>query len=193
VLILVRHGRTAYNASRQLQGRIDAPLDELGLRQAAALGRVPDITGAARAVCSPLLRARQTAEALGPQVTIDERWIEMDYGTLDGRPLDQVPAEVWRNYRSDLEWAPPGGESPAAVYRRVEKACEELAEDVLTHDVVVVSHVSPIKAAVSWCLGMGPDMGWRLYLDTASVSRIGAAPGGFALRGYNDTSARPSE
>lgn len=195
VLILVRHGRTAHNANRRLLGRIDIPLDELGERQAAALGTLPELAGAARVISSPLTRARQTADALGPPVSIDERWAEIDYGKLDGYDLDKVPPEVWAGYRGDLEYAPEGGESLGSVSRRVRAACNELADEAADHDVVVVSHVSPLKAAVGWALGVSDEVVWRLFVDTASVTRVGVTgAGGVAtLRGFNDVSGRPSK
>ncbi len=64
-----------------------------------------------RVVSSPLRRARETAEAFGLPVEIDERWIELDYGELDGMPVESVGAEVWKQWRSDLRFTPPGGES----------------------------------------------------------------------------------
>ncbi|MDP9465237.1 MAG: histidine phosphatase family protein, partial [Actinomycetota bacterium] len=75
MLILVRHGRTEANAARKLQGRLDLPLDEVGIAQVAGLtewlGR-PD-----RLISSPLLRARQTAEAFAVPYEVDERWTEL--------------------------------------------------------------------------------------------------------------------
>ncbi|HAZ55902.1 MAG TPA: hypothetical protein DCY78_01570, partial [Acidimicrobiaceae bacterium] len=72
MLFVVRHGRTAANASGLLLGRLDPDLDELGVRQAtaaaAALGSVD------RVVSSPLLRTRHTAEAFGLEVEVDDRW-----------------------------------------------------------------------------------------------------------------------
>jgi broad specificity phosphatase PhoE len=75
----------------------------------------------------------------------------------------------------------------------VRQACEELVVEATDVDVVVVSHVSPIKAAVAWVLGTSDDVIWRLFLDTASVTRVGVGPGSVALRGFNDISGRPSE
>jgi broad specificity phosphatase PhoE len=53
--------------------------------------------------------------------------------------------------------------------------------------VVVVSHVSPIKAAACWSLGMGDEGAWRLYLANASATRIRWGPGGPVLAGFNHT------
>ena len=59
-----------------------------------------------------------------------------------------LPAEMWATWRSDPRWAPPGGEALVDLGARVREACVELVEEAQDRDVVVVSHVSPIKAAV---------------------------------------------
>lgn len=182
MLILVRHGQTVLNAGARLQGRGDAPLTELGRQQAAATAAAiaPD-----RVVSSPLLRARETAAAFGLAVDIDDRWVELDYGELDGVPIALVPPELWAQWRSDVTFAPPGGESLAALGQRVRGACEELREEAATRDVVVVTHVSPVKAAVAWALGVGDEVAWRMFLDVGAVSRISVGPRGPTLVGFN--------
>jgi broad specificity phosphatase PhoE len=192
VLILVRHGRTAHNAGRRLLGRLDPPLDEVGWRQASALSAVDAIAGARRVIASPLGRARDTAAALGPPVTVDERWVEVDYGEYDGMALGDVPAALGDKWRADPEWAPSGGESLAAVGRRVRQACIDVAREAAAADVVVVSHVSPIKAAVAWALGAGDGAVWRMHLDVASVSRVVTGPGLPVLHSYNEVHHRPT-
>lgn len=190
MLYLVRHGRTAENAARLLLGRMDVPLDELGCRQAAALAGVPALSGASRVVCSPLARAFDTAAVLGPPVTVDERWIEIDYGIYDGQE-PSAAADLWTGWDADLEHRPPQGESLGDLGRRVRGACEELWEEAVAADVVVVSHVSPIKAAVAWALGLGDEAQWRMFLDVASVSVIGPGRRGATLRSFNETAHRP--
>jgi broad specificity phosphatase PhoE len=191
VLILVRHGQTQTNAEGRLLGRADPPLTELGRRQAATLvGAVGPVD---RVVTSPLARARETAACFGLPVEVDERWVEIDYGGLEGRRLAEVPADVWRRWRSDLDFVPSGGESMRAVAARVRSACEALTGEAVEANVVVVSHVSPIKAAVAWALGAGDEVIWRLFLDVASVSRVGVGPGGPVLRTYNDTTHLPAD
>jgi broad specificity phosphatase PhoE len=54
-------------------------------------------------VSSPLQRTRETAEGLGLPVTLDERFIELDYGALDGTPLAEVPTDLWQRWTSDLD------------------------------------------------------------------------------------------
>ena len=196
MLYLVRHGRTAHNAGRRLLGREDVPLDGLGVRQAEALGRLPYLRDARRVVTSPLGRARDTAERIGPPVSVDERWIEIDYGVFDGMRLEEAP-ELWKQWSADLSYVPKGGESIAAMAARVRKACDELWEEAAAHDVVVVSHVSPIKAAVAWAIGAGDETSWRMFVDVASVTSIGPgrSSGGQvlpSLRSFNETHQRPS-
>jgi broad specificity phosphatase PhoE len=185
VLVLVRHGRTEANAARRLQGLLDLPLDDVGLEQAAAvaewLGK-PD-----RVISSPLMRARQTAEAFGMPYEIDDRWIELDFGSLDGVPVDEVGRDVWARWRVDPHFRVGGGETMDEMHKRVVSAVEDLLPDAEDQMIVVTSHVSPIKAAVTWALGVDVTVGWRCHLDQASVCRILAGPKGPVLLGYNET------
>ena len=192
MLILVRHGRTALNAAGLLQGRVDADLDEVGKAQAEqiALALLPALRDGsiAKVVSSPLARARQTAAAMTDSIEIDERWIEVAYGVFEGRTMGEVGAAQLARWRSDPEFAVEGGESLATLARRLQPALEELAETAVDHDVVVVSHVSPIKAAIAWALGVGIEVSWRCRLDQASISQIALSGRGPSLAVFNDTS-----
>jgi broad specificity phosphatase PhoE len=194
-LVVIRHGRTEANARGVLLGRQDPSLDEVGWAQAEALavavsdGRFGEV-GAV--VSSPLVRTHQTAqlaaERLGLEVELDERLIELDYGEFDGTPVSEIPGPTWHRWRSDMEFRPPGGESLAELHERVRSACAEWATRVpdVGGTVVMVSHVSPIKAAVAWALGV-ESVAWRAHLDTASITVItlrGDAP---VLASFNET------
>ena len=185
MIVFVRHGETVPNREGRLLGWVDAPLTEVGRRQAEQLAaRLRDLAPAA-VVSSPLGRARETAApiaaAVGGEVEIDDRLIEIDYGEWDGRPLVELPSDVVARWRRDADFAPPGGESLRRVGGRVAGFCEErLGRDGV---VVAVSHVSPIKAAVCWTLGVGDQLAWRMRLDVASITRIAAGP---ALLSFNE-------
>jgi broad specificity phosphatase PhoE len=187
MILLIRHGQTAANAAGLLLGRADPPLTDLGRRQAAASARM--IGEVTRLVSSPLQRARETAEAFGTRVPVDvdDRWTELDYGAFEGRPAGEVPGETWQRWRRDPSFTPPGGESLAALGVRVREACEHLARDGSDGDVAVVSHVSPIKAAIAWALGVEDTVAWRMFLDVAAISRVAIGPNGPSLRSYNET------
>ncbi|MGH9247559.1 MAG: histidine phosphatase family protein [Acidimicrobiales bacterium] len=184
MLIVVRHGQTAANASGLLLGRADVPLTEHGRRQAAALAAA--LPRPARLVSSPLGRARATAAAFGCPVEVDERWIELDYGTLDEQPVSSVDEDVWRRWRADGDYVPAGGEALSALGARVRQACDDLADEATRSHVVVVTHVSPIKAAVAWALGVDDAVAWRLHVADASVARIAVGPHGPALHSFNE-------
>lgn len=170
MLVLVRHGQTAENARGLLLGRLDPPLSEVGRQQAGALaGVIPEDV---LVVSSPLRRARETAEAFGRPVVVDERWIELDYGALDGCRPDEVGEDVWRRWRADPTFVPGGGESLSELGKRVRSACDELVEEAAQHDVVVVTHVSPIKAAIAWALDVGDEIAWRMFVRDGSIARI---------------------
>lgn len=188
MLILVRHGRTALNARSALQGHINVPLDEVGHDQALRVAHaVKSTSNVTTIISSPLTRATQTANAFGLPVRIDERFIELNYGEFDGLAMADVPADVWHEWRSNEQFRPPGGESLVDLDRRVHEALSELSEVARTRDVVVVSHVSPIKSAVVWALGGDPSMTWRCSLDRASVTRIGFGANGPTLVSFNET------
>ena len=165
VLILVRHGESAGNAARPAARPHRLAPDRTGLDQARSLADA--VAGATRLISSPLARARDTAEALGTglPVEVDDRWVEVDYGEYDGQKLDDVPAEVWSAVASRPRRSPrPAGRAWPTAGARVRAACEELfaePDGPARGDgvVVVVSHVSPIKAAACWSLGMGDEGG----------------------------------
>jgi probable phosphoglycerate mutase len=188
MLILLRHGQTAANAKALLQGRMNLPLDPEGERQAQRSGeflreKYPD----ALVVCSPLTRAHQTASAITGNVTIDERFIELDYGDWDGVALTDVDQTLWAQWRNDPSFRPPGGETLVELDNRVRPAFEEISERAQKGDVIVVSHVSPIKAAVAWALGVGVEVSWRTALDRASMTTVRLDAKHPALKTFNVT------
>ncbi len=185
-LFVCRHGRTEANASGLLLGRADPELDEVGVAQAEAIARfVPD---PALVVSSPLARCRQTAEAFGLPVETDDRLVELDYGDFDLQPLSEVPAETWAQWRSDSDFRPPGGETLNELGTRVFAALEELAEAAEDSNVVVVSHVSPIKASVAWALQCSMGVSWRCFVAQASITEIAVTANGPSLRLFNGVS-----
>ena len=199
--MLVRHGQSEANAIGLLVGRTDSPLSELGQLQAAAIAGALASRGTstARILTSPLQRAdehrrgdrgclRPSGRAReGPAVDLDERFVELDYGELDGtchptcRPRSGttgaprspgVRQAARPSRRFEPEWAPPARSSRPKRPAR---------------DVVVVTHLSPVRAAVTWALGGGPEMSWRLSLGVASITRISTGdPLGPVLVGFND-------
>lgn len=188
MLILVRHGRTAANKAGQLQGRLDQDLDDVGRRQAVAVSDMVKAMGKVDAVvASPLKRAQQTAAQFGMPIETDERFLELSYGVFEGVKHADVPSEVWNNWRQDFGYVPEGGESLAALDERVRAACLDLSGRASESNIVVVSHVSPMKSAVAWALGVDIGISWTCHLDHASVCRIAFRNGTPVLTTFNET------
>src|SRR5262249_44845978 len=132
VIAFVRHGQTELNRRGRLQGRLDAPLSELGRDQAVALGRGFAAEPVVRVYTSPLRRAGDTAAAIareqGLEVEVDERLVELDYGEWDGLALGDVAPRDWAAWRADPEFAPPGGERLVDVTARVAAFSADVAD-----------------------------------------------------------------
>ena len=188
MIAFVRHGETKPNREGLLLGRSDVPLTERGREQADVLAKAFTDRGVGRVLTSPLRRARETAEpiasACGVSLEIDERLVEIDYGEWEATPFARLDPAIATRWRRDREFAPPGGESLAVVAARTGSLCDELLAAATDDVIVAVSHVSPIKAAVTWALAVGPEFAWRLRLDVASITRIGPGP---VLLSFNET------
>ena len=189
MISFVRHGETALNRDGRLQGRIDLELSERGLDQAARVAHRFATSTISAVFSSPLLRARQTAAAIaavcGCEVEVDDRLIELDYGEWDGRPLSEMREMRATGWLTDPDFAPPGGESLVAVTARVEAFCRDRM--AANGRAVAVSHVSPIKAAVTWALGVNELATLRMQLGLASITTVGMrANGSGYLVSFND-------
>jgi probable phosphoglycerate mutase len=195
--VLLRHGATEHSVLRRFSGRNDLPLSEIGERQAAALARRASTFGdVAAVISSPLRRATQSAEliaeALAAGVSVNEGFVESDFGAWEGLTLDEVqqrwPQEL-SAWVSSADVAPPNGESFGAVARRVRRARDELIAKHPGATVVVVSHVTPIKTLLRLALDAPISAMSRIFLDPASVSIVNYYPDGTpSVRLVNDTS-----
>lgn len=144
---LVRHGRTALNAAGVLRGRLDPPLDHVGLQEAAALGRVFQQVTVAVVFSSPLIRARQTAAAIADatdaEVTLVEDLADRDYGDWTGRTLDDLEAA-----HGSVDDA-PGVEPLRPFTERVTTTLIGLVSGAGTDPVVVVAHDAVIRTGLA--------------------------------------------
>ncbi len=207
VTVLARHGATALSLEKRFSGRggFDAPLADIGERQAAALAReIAAREPVERIVASPLLRTRQTAhrvaETLGLPVETDEGLAECDFGVWDGLTFGEVrdrwPDELAAWLGSD-DVAPPGGESFATCRDRVLEARARVVDRSPGARVLVVAHVTPIKILVADAVGAPLGSLYRMELSPCSISTLAWFPDGnasmfsFAESGHlRDVSAR---
>jgi probable phosphoglycerate mutase len=178
---MVRHGRTDGNVRQMLVGRTDIPLDDEGVRQAAAVGAYfhrqprPDVI-----VASPLQRARNTAQAIsdlvGIPVEIEPELAELNFGTYEGRLwaelMDQEPSFVsqFSDWDIDVHW--PGGERLSEFHNRVRSAFSRLAATYANHSAIVVSHGGVMGSFISQLLGTPPNDWTRYQIRNASVTHL---------------------
>ncbi|WP_406239369.1 bifunctional RNase H/acid phosphatase [Nocardia sp. NBC_01009] len=196
-LLLLRHGQTELSIQRRYSGRGNPPLTELGREQAARAAKMLAAKGnIAAVVCSPLGRARETAEAaasaLNVPVHVLDGLIETDFGDWEGLTFleaSQRDPQLHARWLGDPSVPAPGGESFDQVRERVEAARRDLVALYPGANLVVVSHVTPIKTLLQLALGVGPSLLYRLHLDLASLSIAEFYPdGGSSVRLVNDTS-----
>lgn len=196
-LLLLRHGQTELSVQRRYSGRGNPALTELGREQAAKAAKMLAAKGGIQAiVCSPLGRAKETAEAagkaLGLPVRVLDGLIETDFGAWEGMTFlearEQDP-ELHAQWLGDPSVPAPGGESFDQVRERVEAVRRDLVALYPGANVLVVSHVTPIKTLLQLALGVGPSLLYRLHLDLAALSIAEFYPdGGSSVRLVNDTS-----
>jgi probable phosphoglycerate mutase len=195
VTLLLRHGETPLSIEKRFSGTGDPELTARGLGQAAAAAERIAGWDVAAVVSSPRQRARQTAAAvaatLGLDVEVDDGVAETDFGEWEGLTFAEVhersPDEMAK-WLASPDVAPPGGESFTATFARVRSARERLVEAYREKTIVVVSHVTPIKALVREALDAPPSALYRLHLDPASLSVVDWYDGGAGVvRLMNDT------
>jgi probable phosphoglycerate mutase len=198
-LVLLRHGETPLTREKRFSGSggSDPALSDAGRAQADRVAAALAARGTIQAVVSsPLRRCRETAgivaTRLGLEVSIEEGLRETDFGAWEGLTF----AEVRDRYPDDLNaWlasvkaAPTGGgESFAAVTRRVAATRDKLITAYRGRTVLLVTHVTPVKTLVRLALGAPPESLFRMELSAASLSAIAYyADGNASLRLLNDT------
>jgi broad specificity phosphatase PhoE len=169
-VILLRHGRTAYNAEARFQGQLDVPLDEVGLGQAKRVADTlaSELTGSVRVLSSDLSRAAQTAEVvaarLGTEVTLEPRLREIYAGQWQGMLREEIVAGWPENYaawrRGDVDVRIGGGESRADAGLRAAAAITEAAESIDDGTLICVSHGGSLRSAIFLLLGT-PSFPWN--------------------------------
>jgi len=161
-IYLARHGQTAYNHEGRFQGQQEIPLDDTGREQALDLAKRAAGIGFRALWCSPLLRARETADAvaarLGLEPREDARLMETDAGDWTDRTFAEVIAEAPERFAAfatgDPGFAFPGGESFAEQEQRVSAALVDIERGELP--ALVVCHGMVIRAALAGRAGHLP-------------------------------------
>jgi alpha-ribazole phosphatase len=151
-VVLVRHPAVSI-APGICYGRLDVMLkDGVG-----DLPADPAFVGIRRVWTSPARRCRELALAIWGDAADDPRLLELDFGAWEGRTWDSVPRDLLDDWAASVvEFAPPGGESGAALIARVSAFHDDLMR--AAEDCIVVSHGGPLKVLRALLTGRQVDL-----------------------------------
>jgi probable phosphoglycerate mutase len=169
-VVLLRHGRTEWNATGRFQGQLDSPLDVIGRAQAEAAAVAVAPMEPDAIVCSDLSRARDTAAAVaaecGLDVAVDARLREIYLGTWEGLTRAEARtqyAEEYARWQTGEDARRGGGETYAEVGARCVEVITEWTDKLGPGSLLIaVTHGSAARATIGTFLEMDPDTWWRL-------------------------------
>lgn len=183
-ILLIRHGETAWNAKKRLQGHLDIPLNATGERQAVALGRALRDESLDAIIASDLQRARQTAQAIvaprGMQVLIEPDLRERCYGAFEGMLYGEISQRYPQDYAAwqarDIDARFPQGESVAETLRefsqRAISTIIRIASEGKYRKVALVSHGGVLECAYRAAQGIGFAHPRNFDILNASINRF---------------------
>jgi len=193
-IIFLRHGQAKNNTERILAGRTPGvPLTDTGIKQAEVTAELLEHMNISAIYSSPIQRAQHTAEIVGKHnsidVTIDDRLIELDMGKFTGVPYDEIFAShgnvFMKFYNGELEIAHNGVETFTDVKKRVLGIVDDILEKHPDQNVVLVTHMDPIKAMLSTIVDLSPTNLFELIIANASLNIFREKDRKFSLSGLN--------
>jgi broad specificity phosphatase PhoE len=196
LVILVRHGQTAWNRAERFRGHSDVPLNSTGLAQAHAAARRIVSTWRVDAVyTSPLRRAQETAQAIAQRSGLKaqpwEGLIDLNFGAWQGLTFDEAAAAypdeyaLWQTKPQRLRL--PGGESMARARRRSSAAMLALATAHPQGTIVLVSHQVICRLLALAALGLSTAHYWQIQQETTAINVFEYVNGGWVTVTLNDT------
>ncbi len=180
-ILLVRHGETDWNREQRFQGQIDVPLNSNGLVQAQKTAQFLQSVKIDRAFSSPLLRPKQTAEAIladrGLELTLIDNLKEISHGLWEGKLEREIetefPGELARWQQEPDRVQMPAGENLQQVWARAKQAWQEiLAQSQPGETVLVVAHDAVNKALLCQLFDLKPDRFWAFKQGNGGISVI---------------------
>jgi len=199
-LYLTRHGETEWNVIHRMQGSMDSPLTELGVRQAEGLKAVLDTVHIDAIYASPSPRAMRTAGILRGEREIplagSESFMEMRFGIWEGRVHSEVQAqypEKWDTFWNDPEkFAVQGGETYVQVQTRALAMLDEIVRKQSGKTILIVTHTIVIKLLLAQFLGTALKQLWNPpVVQPASLSIVDLSDNTAKVVLYGDTSHYP--
>lgn len=191
----MRHGQADNNVNRILVGRhIESHLTEQGRKQVEYAAKDLKSVQIDRVVVSPVIRAIETAEIVckevGASYEIDERLYEIELGKLVGMNFDEVVSKYGNLFLKFYDEHDPalesfGVESFTSVKKRVKSLLEEAAKKHVDRNILCVTHLDPIKAAISTILELNPEALYRWHIRNASMTILRQDERQYSLSGVN--------
>ena len=190
-ILLARHGETEWSTASRHTGRTDIPLTDEGRLQARRLGERLRDRVLTRVLVSPLERALETCRlaGLGGQAEIRPELMEWDYGDYEGLTTADIRETVpgWTVWTHPT----PEGETAAQVGARMDGMIEELA--AAEGDVALFAHGHVLRVLGARWIGLPPESGALLGLNTATLSILGWERERRVIRLWNDSSHIPTD
>ena len=186
-IYIIRHGQTNMNRKHVVQGRIDEPLNEVGISQAE---EARDLLRSRHIVfdqvfSSPLERAFKTAQIVAGEdvpVMTDDRLLEMECGPYEGADLNNPPLEIILFFL-DIAHAdvPEGVEPPDSIVRRVGEFLEAHRKDFADGNILISTHALAMKAALNY---LSPDSNgsfWNKSIGNCAIYVTSLKDGSFTI------------
>ena len=198
MIYLIRHGQTDQNVAWRIQGQRDFPLNETGVMQAeAARDALKELDiSFDRVYSSPLSRAVRTAEIVtgadgdeaseAPEIILDDRLKEMDYGPYEGADLKNLP-EALKEFFSDFNRnpAPEGVEQLPDLVKRLGGFLEAIKPEILEmkpgENVLLSTHAIALKAALEYLTPGSNGAYWSKYLPNCGMYAFDLVDGEYTV------------
>ena len=193
--IFMRHGQADNNVNRILVGRyIESHLTEYGKQQVADTSKYLKNVTIEKVYVSPVTRTVETAEIvcklLGMNYEIDERLYEIELGKLVGMHFEEIIHKHGNLFlkfynEDDAMLARYGVESFASVKSRVKHLLDEIIKIQQDKNVLLITHLDPIKAAISILLDLKAEALYRWHIRNASLTILKHETNLYSLSGVN--------
>ena len=178
--IFMRHGQADNNVNRVLVGRhLESHLTEKGQTQVKETAQLLKNMSISKIYSSPVTRAIETTQIVGEELgldyEIDDRLYEIDLGKLAGKNYDEVLNKYGNLFLSfymgdDSVLSNHGVESFTAVKSRVRDLLDQVMAKHNNHNVLLVTHLDPIKAAISYILDLKPESLYKWHMRNAALT-----------------------
>ena len=195
MLIFMRHGQAENNVNRILVGRhIESHLTDYGRKQVKDTARFLQNVPIEKLYVSPVIRTLETAKIvskiLGINYKIDERLYEIDLGRLVGMNYDDIINKYGNLFlkfyaETDSTLSTYGVESFTAVKRRIKALMDEITEKEYDKNVLMITHLDPIKAAISVLLDLKPQALFHWHIRNAALTILKHESKIYSLSGVN--------